>query len=410
MQVADIFRHIGFLGQVFENNPKSEWQIETFAVLPSKNEPRWIIPLKNRNLIISSLAIYQPSLMRAKIFKQLAILAASLGFLKFFVKSKIYFRKTGKEVKKIFNRDRLHYAIFTGSEGSHRKITIQAMDEEGAILGYIKVSHNEEIDSILENEAQVLDGLLRLDVRNGLFPRVIFWGSINGTNVLVLDSHKSFDSKFSSMLSNIHIDFLTELFQKTSSVKKYKESFFALNLKRRLETLKSKVFGNHEIERNWGFNMDKLKQGYNRALDFVKEEIDNIELPFGMSHRDFTPWNTFFHNGKLYVFDWEYARKDYPPLIDLFHFIVQDGILVRHLKPEGLLKRISRNYKLIEKYCDSVDIDKNLLNSLFLCYLLDINLFYLEREKGEVNKKITKMLETRNKMIGLVIEERIHIL
>lgn len=387
MQVAKNIKDISFLGKIFNDCPKSNPQIELLSVLPSIKNPRWIIPLKNKALFISSLALYQPSLLKAKLFKYLTILAVKGGLSNLAIKNRVYFQRNDESIKKIFKRDNLHYAFFTGTEGRHRKVTVQVMDEEGGILGYIKVSDNQDIDRLLKNEAEILGELLRLEIRTGLFPNVIYHGHINDVNILVLDTLKSVHSKFSSNLSSAHISFLSEIFTKTAGSSKFKESGFAKRMKEKIARLET----------------GRLKESYEAASDFVEGKIGNMETLLGICHRDFTPWNTFFHNNKLYVFDWEYAEKEYPPLMDLFHFIIQDGILVRHLKPKDLLKRVSKNQKMIDKYCDLIDIDKNLLNPLLLCYLLDISFLYIEREKGKIDSEIKKKIEIWGGMIDLLV-------
>ncbi len=384
MQVTDVLKNTAFLGQIFEDCTESNPQIETLAILPSIKNPRWIIPLKNKDLFTSSLALYQPSLTKAKLLKKMAILAAKGGLVNAAIKKRVYLQRNDESIKKIFNRDDLHYAFFTGTEGSHRKITVQVMGEEGTILGYIKVSDNEHIDRLLRNEAEILGDLMRLEIRNGLFPKVIYQGQVNNVNILVLDTLKSVHSKFSSNLSDAHIDFMSEIFVKTSKVVKYRESKFAKGLSKRLSDLEIKKLRNLEDER-------LIELG--RIKDFIENKIGDEKLPFGFCHRDFTPWNTFFHKGKLYVFDWEYAEREYPPLIDIFHFIVQDGILVRHLKPEGLLKRVLKNEKMLSKYSRLVGIKDELSMPLLLCYLLDISLLYIERETENINYELKKKLE-----------------
>ncbi len=389
MQVANILKNIAFLGQIFDDCPKSNTHIETLAILPSIKNPRWIIPLKNKELIISSLALYQPSLLRAKLLKKMAVLAAKGGLSNLAMKDRVYFQRKDESIKKIFKRDDLHYAFFTGTEGCHRKVTVQVMNSDGDILGYIKVSDSEDVDSLLTNETEILEDLWRLDVRNGLFPGVLYHGSMKGVNILVLDTLKSAHSKYGSKLSDSHIDFLSEIFVKTSKVMEYRQSEFAGELRKRASDL--------EVE-----GLSKLSS----IVNYIEDEIGDEKLLFGICHRDFTPWNTFFHDGKLYVFDWEYAKRGYPPLLDLYHFIIQDGILVRHLKPEGLMKRILKNEQMLSKYSSLVGIDEKLLTPLLLCYLLDISLLYIEREKGRVEGDIKHMLDTWARMMELIIGDR----
>lgn len=381
-----------FLGKFDIGHLQSYEVKEILAILPSLKNPRWLIPFKNKELFISSLALYQPSLKRVKILKKLTVLAAKSGLSNLAIRDRVYFHRNDDFIKKIFGRNDLYYAIFTGTEGTHRKVTVQVMDGKGTILGYIKTSGNEDVDELLRNEAEILGDLSRLELKSGLFPKIIYRGEIKGTNVLILDTLKSVNSRSSSKLSDKHVDFLSELFQKTARILKYKESGFAMGLQQRLRDLENKTL-----------EIGKLKDTYEKALDFVERNMGDEEMPFGLCHRDFTPWNTFFHNGLLYVFDWEYAKRDYPPLLDIFHFIIQDGILVRHLKPEGLLKRILKNGKWLSTYSSLVGIKESLVMPLLICYLLDISLLYIEREKGEIGGIIKGTVETWGGMMDLVI-------
>jgi hypothetical protein len=392
--INNFLNKVDFLGKFDINHSQSDDRIEAFGILPSIKNPRWIIPLKNRNLIIASLALYQPSLLKAKLIKKMTVLTAKSGLSEVIAKDKIYLQKKDNFIRELFKKDNLHYAIFTGTEGCHRKVTVQVMDEEGNILGYIKVSDNQEIDRILENETEILGDLLRLEIRNGLFPKVIYHGHINDVNILVLDTMKSTKSTFRSKLSDSHVNFLSEIFQKTAQGSKYKESGFAKGFRKRLRDL--------EIERLGDGETDRLRK-LERIIDFIENQIGNERLPFGLCHRDFTPWNTFFHDGKLYVFDWEYAEREYPPLLDVFHFIVQDGILVRHLNPQGLLKRVLKHEKMLSKYSSLVGVKNDSWMPLLACYLIDISLLYIEREKGRIEGEIKQKIDIWAGIIELIL-------
>jgi len=57
-----------------------------------------------------------------------------------------------------------------------------------------------------------------------------------------------------------------------------------------------------------------------RIEENLRPHADTI--PLCLCHGDFTPWNTFVQGGRLYVFDWEYARDDWPVGFDLTHFLL----------------------------------------------------------------------------------------
>jgi len=105
----------------------------------------------------------------------------------------------------------------------------------------------------------------------------------------------------------------------------------------------------------------------------------------------------------LYIFDWEYAERDFPPLLDLLHFIIQDGIIVRKCGAEGLIKRISKRQRLINLYLNPLNLNRKITKALLLCYLLDISLFYMERENDKVEGQIRTMIRTWAEMMDRII-------
>jgi hypothetical protein len=384
--IEDVIKAVGFLGS-FKHIAGSG---NDYGLIPNKTNPQWIIPLTDSTLITSSLALYQPSLKKAKALKGLMIFLARLGLAGVLIRDRLYFQRNDEGIKKIFGSGDLTYAIFTGTEGSHRKVTVQVMDREGTILGYIKVAGDGDIDKLLDNEAEILGDLSRLEIEKGLFPKVLHKGKVKGTSILVLDTLKSTESTFSSVLNAAHVAFLSEVFLKTSEIKVFGESGFAKGLRSRKEA------SDGMLPLEW-------EKRCARVIDYLEKTIGGRKMLFGLCHRDFTPWNTFFHEGRLYVFDWEYARKDYPPLLDVFHFIVQDGILVRHLKPEELMRRVIKDKKWVSMYSSLVGIKESLVMPLLICYLLDISLLYIEREEGKLEAETLKTLETWGGMMDLAM-------
>jgi len=391
MQTSDLTKNIFFIGNLFEAGMQSNKKDGLYGIVPSLKNPRWLIPLK-KNLIISSLAMYQPSLLRAKAIKQFAILLAKLGLFNFFVINKVRFEKNDFLVRNIFKKNSLDYAVFGGTPGYHCKTTIQVMAKDGLILGYIKVADNADLNDLLDNEVEILQYLSKLNVKSVSFPKVIKKYKIENVNILILDTERSIYSKFTSKLSKAHICSLSELFKKDSNLIKFKESNFFNQLPGKIQSIPN------NINSSW-------KQSFVGAYNYVNAHIGDEVVPFGICQRDFTPWNTFFTNAKLYIFDWEYAQKEYPPAIDLFHFIVQDCIYVRKLSPRRILERIGEKQSLFEMYFELLNINQQFLFSLLLCYLIDESLLFILRAKGVLEKEVYKAGEIRVALIDLVLKK-----
>ena len=371
---------------------KAKSGADGYAVFPGSRAPRWLLPVDNRNVMLSSLALYQPSLHRAKIMKQMAQSLVGIGLGRLILRSSLNLTISDSEVRKIFKKDTLSYAFFCGTPGCHRKTTVQVMEPDGNILGYLKIGDSGRVKDLLKNEAGILQYLEANQILQDQVPHPLFEGVINGRTVLAVDTVKSRESEYEGRLLPAHLGFLVELMRETSKVKKYRESAFRSALHKRTAAAE------HYLDR-------ETATLFKRVLSALDHGLGRLDLPFGVCHRDFTAWNTFFHRNRLFVFDWEYAKTDYPPCIDLLHFILQDGILVRHLDAPDLYSRIDEHKELIQLYCAALFITDAWVELLCLAYLLDISLLYCEREQLLLSEDTKKLIAIWSAFMELIMKK-----
>ena len=74
--------------------------------------------------------------------------------------------------------------------------------------------------------------------------------------------------------------------------------------------------------------MDALVKGLKQLYSTISL---GEAIPVSVSHGDFTPWNMYCDDQRLYVYDWEMARNGIPMLFDLFHFSYQSVIQCKFL-------------------------------------------------------------------------------
>jgi hypothetical protein len=69
------------------------------------------------------------------------------------------------------------------------------------------------------------------------------------------------------------------------------------------------------------------------ALDVLLEALGaafgDVELPFGWWHGDWSPWNLGLAQGRVWAWDWEYARPGVPYGIDLPHYHFQTAFILQ---------------------------------------------------------------------------------
>jgi hypothetical protein len=351
-----------------------------YALVPSFDNARWIIPLRNGKITADSLSIYLPSLISARIKKAGAMLLSRIGLKQLWTPFRICFatKMSGAinkkhadlayNLKKILKKDDIELSLFTGTPGYYQKTTVQIMDEKGSIIAYAKIAEHVQTKALLENEALILNDLKALDLKSGSVPEVLFYGNI-GSKTLLIQSTVDKPSFYSAhKFTRAHIDFLNEIFRKTAKKQLLKNSHSLKELQMRIEQLMGK------IPADW---MNTLRKANEIVMNNLGDEI----ISCGLCHRDFTPWNILNNKGRLFIIDWEFARKDYIPFYDIFHFNIHKSLILKNKitselqNPSAL---INRNLKKICRiYNNLIDNDFTLLNYFLLFYLCDSCSFYI---------------------------------
>ena len=114
------------------------------------------------------------------------------------------------------------------------------------------------------------------------------------------------------------------------------------------------------------------------AILSVRKYYGNKEVEFSVYHGDFTPWNMFLEKGELFVFDFEYAKRTYPPFMDWFHYITQIGIIEKQFNAEKLFQFYLKQQKTVS---DSIEN----INNIYLQYLLSVFSLYISITDGKLS-------------------------
>lgn len=279
-----------------------------YTIVGGRSNARWwLIPLQNRHVTASGLALFQPILTSARLMKWAAATLSKCGLGGIWAKPKLYISGTPSIGKFCGNRT-LSYAYFTGTESPHRKVAVQVMDMDGRLIGFAKVSRNPLVRPLLQHEAATLSRIGALGLDSAVVPNVLFCGEENGASLLVTDTLKTPHTKTTTALLPIHAVFLRELADKTVAPSQAQAVPYVRPFADRLAKIQGRV--STEWQKRLQF-----------AIDHVGAVPESHLLPATQIHGDFTPWNTFIVDKKLYVFDWEYADAQAPASNDLIHFM-----------------------------------------------------------------------------------------
>lgn len=328
-----------------------------FGLIRARSNARWwIVPLESSRHAASGLDLFQPASASAKVIKAAARISCQLGLQRQVFRKKLHL-SGAEELAASFPTGASTCAIFTGTDGPHRKTTLQFIGKNGAIIGYGKLSRSATIIPWLENEAHFLDTIASTQLTSVETPRVKEFRKQSGVVLLLTDSKKNAGFGTPLKLGNAHAEFLNELASKMSGGDW--KSYIG-NLRHRFEEVKT-VLG--EI---WRQRLLKL-------LDLLATGPD---LPLTLAHGDFTPWNSF-QGEKLYVFDWEYAGKRARGY-DAAHFTFATMPLA---EPDAIWQAATSAITNIHRELSPLDTQQALL-----AYLCDHTLFYAHRETAGLHR------------------------
>lgn len=338
-----------------------------YAVIGARSNARWwLVPLANRHMTTNGLALFQPLLISAKLIKATVVILSRLGLSRLWVKQQVFIIGNPVLGQYFPQSLPLSYSYFTGTDSPHRKIAVQIMDLRGHLLGFAKVTRSSQVAELLAHEAAILSRLSALNFQATYIPNVLFFGKKGEGTLLVTDTLKTAGTKSVTKFIDAHRVFLQELVKKTAQPPCSIATIVA-GFKTRIENILPR------FSLDWHHRLDK-------AIVKLSAEAELV-LPMAMNHGDFTPWNCFLTNGRLYVFDWEYAEELAPIGIDIIHFTFNEsklrGMHVTH-KLEAAIARLS------EPWMGLVD---KALPSILIIYLLTQVLRQVERQpegQGEI--------------------------
>lgn len=299
-----IFEQLGY--DISKTETSAEYRGMNFLVIRNTDgSDRWIWPEHVNTPLF--LKFYAVNGIRSRAFAGIIRLIFLLRLQSvFFKKQRVYV----KENRPASDFDiTMNWALFTGTTGPNNK-TMVCISQHGR-ESFIKIARTEKATKLLENEALMINRLYMSDVKSCVFPEIL--QEVPGMLQLSDISDKGTRS---NRLTDAHIHALIELNDLTSIRMKLSEN----------ETWNQ---SRKDVEKLSKHPDNRLPKGMIRKLQKLMKQVnESEEIEVCLSHGDFTPWNMFVSEGRLCIYDWELADPFKPLGFDLFHFIIQKGILV----------------------------------------------------------------------------------
>lgn len=358
---------------------KPSSQGDEFAVICARSNSRWwLLPLGKAHAFRSGLEMYQPISRVGKLAKTALRIATYTTPSKIWARNRIVL--SGRlDVTTVFSQNNLNVSYFTGTEGPHRKTSVQVMDQDSNILGYAKVSQQKNVRDYIEKEAQALKFLSNLNLQTCTTPSLLDFRKTGRACYLVTDTRRTTGTTIFRAINARHIAFLREIAQKTGT----------LGAQQPFSELRD------FCEKAGDWLPEDWKDRFGSGLAILEGSKERISVC--MAHGDFTPWNCFALTDGLYIFDWEYATTA-PVGSDLVHFILSTR---QGQSAKSLVERIRHSVTTTLYDGDVSSVDYAILLSLLMHAA-----FYLNRLQ-EVGKNASAWLEApfRASIIDCLLEQ-----
>ncbi len=226
---------------------------------------------------------------------------------------------------------------------------------DNEIFAYVKVTTNSENAKRFKKESDTFRILHNFDIE--FVPKTIGLELDNEVKMFAQSSDKPFGQEVKLVFDENVLEAVDEIVGKTKKTIKYEDSDFYKDVER-LKEYKD-VF-------------DEEQQSIIDAAINIIEEAGISEYAF--SHGDYTPWNVYYKGDEIRLFDLEYCSETMPTYIDVFHYLTQMTLLGKRYTAQCAMREYERNMELVSKYIENPKLT-------FICYLVWIISFYLERTK-----------------------------
>lgn len=221
-----------------------------------------------------------------------------------------------------YNRSQLQgwplpaFAVFTGTPGTCRKALCCHTDAHGQRF-FVKIPLTLAAEERVHTETQVLRQLARRAAASFCVPEVV----ATHDDYLHLTDVKPVQASRASHLTRQHLAYLHEQLRETAVRRPLADTTFWQTTEEQVSELQ-------------GMPKSRIPYGLRAKLLRLYRRIDAEQVvPLAFAHGDFTSWNCWLGPDLVALYDLEFAQPEAPLLYDLFHFHVQQGLLVSRRRP-----------------------------------------------------------------------------
>ncbi len=323
----------------------------SFANMAFINNPdgtiRWFFPTVNR--VPGHLSLYNAVSVKARVYKWVSQIANQFGQSGLLTSGLIRMQQNLLDQVKKANDVTAEEDIsfFTGTRGATRKVVMEIHNQQSTVA-FVKIPMTSMSEELVKKETEMLIELNKYDFTTLSLPKVSkkIDGHARMSNVkpgITISADK---------ITSIHIKALAELYAISHERKAIYDSTAWETISANMEWLKRDLLFTNGLDSKSTTALIKLLRKLYNTLS-VGESIS-----LSVSHGDFTPWNMYCDEQRLFVYDWEMSKNGIPMFFDLFHFTYQSTILqqrkdylsvknsINHWQEKPLVQRMVQKYKI----------------------------------------------------------------
>lgn len=321
-------------------------------VADSNGSIKWIFPIESNYPLF--LSLYNSPTLRAALYKKFVRLAFKLGLKKLVVSGTLKLdakqTKPLKNILKKINHD--DFAIYTGKTSERRKSVI-ALGKNTETTHFVKLAHSKQAEEEIKNEELALTILDQNRFKHLVHSKVMHMYEASS---LIINNVKPQKGKSHIFLGEPHFKMLVELYKKFYHEFSIEELPFYQCIRENLQIIEQRISQPHSTLH------PLISQVFTKLRKILEKTSLDTHAKVSLSHNDFTPWNMYLSQNKLYVYDWDLAQQQMPVLHDLFHFVYQSGIFIQKISAPKIHLQI---IQALETSPMKVFIDKYQVNTTF---------------------------------------------
>ena len=326
--------------------------MEQYFRISNADGKRWVFPVRN---LRTALCLYQPGGVKGKLVKAFLPCVWRLPFVQSLLSLEFCARpytEWDEAIRDAFGLEGdFETAAFEGTPCAHQKTTIQVFRGK-KILGYVKLSDKPAVYRLFQREQRILDALHASGIDE--VPRIpALKEGPDGHWMLAQTTTKTLHSGTPHEWGPLMAQFIERLENATGVMAAFEQTEMAEEM-----GLSDKPENATEISA-------LLPERYRGVFERTVRRFRGRELACCLTHNDFTPWNMYVQDGRLEVFDWEYASFCNPKGMDRCHFRVQSAFFEKKWIPDQVFQNI---------IAEESDQD------VYRLYLLSIITRYLRRD------------------------------